>query len=205
MHRPSILVGLLLGLTVAAGLGAARAPQDAAPPGMDPGMAAQMEEMMARGQALATPGEAHALLRYFVGEWTGEFSIMGMPPTPSTQSVAAIMDGRFIRTDYRGEMMGQPMTGLGLIGFDNYKKKFVQTWCDSAGTALHYSEGMLSADGKTISLWGTLDEWMTGEMDKPVRYVYRILDDDTYAFEVHDLGIVPGDTKVIEATFRRAR
>jgi len=45
---------------------------------------------------------------------------------------------------------------------------------------------------------------MTGEHDKAVKYVYRITGDDTFTFEVHDLGIVPGETKVIEIRYQRA-
>ena len=51
-----------------------------------------------------------------------------------------------------------------------------------------------------------MDEWLTGEHDKAVKYVFRIINDDKHVFEVHDLGIVDGDkenTKVIEITYTR--
>ena len=50
-----------------------------------------------------------------------------------------------------------------------------------------------------------MDEWMTGEHDKAVKYVYRFVDDDHMIFEMHDLGIVPGETMVIEVNYERVK
>ena len=99
--------------------------------------------------------------------------------------------------------MGQAFHGVGYTGFDNYKQKFNSVWIDNIGTVMHHTEGLRNQAGDVMTLWGTMDEWMTGEHDKPVKYVYRFLNDDTYEFEVHDLGIVPGDSKVMSATFHR--
>jgi hypothetical protein len=48
-----------------------------------------------------------------------------------------------------------------------------------------------------------MDEWMTGEHDKTVKYLTRIVDENTYVFEIHDLAIVPGETKVMEIEYTR--
>ena len=95
------------------------------------------------------------------------------------------------------------MEGIGITGFDNYKKKFVSVWFDNRNTAIMTSEGLLDQSGKVLTLFGSMDEWMTGEHDKTVKYVYRIIDDDEFVFEIHDLGIVPGETKVIEIVYTR--
>ena len=47
-----------------------------------------------------------------------------------------ILGGRYLEQRYEGTMMGQPFSGIGVTGFDNYKKKFVSTWVDSMGTAI---------------------------------------------------------------------
>ena len=52
---------------------------------------------------------------------------------------------------------------------------------------------------------GTMDEWMTDEHDKPVMYRYNIIDHDHFDLEIHDLGIVPGETAVITMVFKRLK
>jgi hypothetical protein len=77
---------------------------------------------------------------------------------------------------------------------------------DSASTAMQTSEGLADRTGKVLTFYGTMDEWMTGEHDKAVKFVFRIIDDDNHVFEMHDLGIVDGDkenTKVIEIRYTR--
>ena len=51
--------------------------------------------------------------------------------------------------------------------------------------------------------YGTIDEYLTGEHDKMVKYVWRFRGDDAMTFEVHDLPIGESNTKVVEVTFKR--
>ena len=91
------------------------------------------------------------------------------------------------------------------VGFDNYKNKFVAVFIDTLGTSMRTAEGMLDRTKTSLSLWGTMDEWMTDEHDKPVMYRYNIIDHDHFDLEIHDLGIVPGDTAVITMVFNRLK
>jgi len=200
MMKTRILVcGFVLG-TVTALLGTHALSQDAGQ--MDP---AEIQRMMQIGEKLATPGDAHKRLDYFAGKWDISTIIMGMPPETGTQSIKWILDGRYLQSNVNATMMGQPYEGLGLLGYDNYKKKYTSTWCASNSTTLLTSEGLADQTGKVITLFGTMDEWMDGTHDKAVKYVYRIIDEDTYEFEIHDLSIVPGDTKVISMISTRKK
>lgn len=199
MHMKSALIGLAIGVGTVLAVGAAPSPQDAG--GMTEEMMAQMQQMMVQ---MGTPGDAHEFLTRFEGKWTGTMGIVGMGQEPAKQTIDMILDGRFMLTDYDGNMMGTAFKGLGIMGYDNYKKKFVSVWTDSMSTAMHYSEGMLDQTGDTLTLWGTMDEYMTGEHDKPVKYVYRFVSDDTYEFEIHDLAIIPGESKVVSGTFTKS-
>ena len=201
MQLTSLLVGAGVGVAFAFAVGSASSPQDD-PMEMDPEMMAQMME---KAQELAKPGAPHAFLQKFVGEWEGSMSVMGMPGAPASQKITEVFEGRFIRTEHTGNMMGMPFEGVGYTGFDNYKKKFNSVWMDSMGTVMHHSEGMLNQTGDTMTLWGTMDEWMTGEHDKPVKYVYHLKSADTLVFEIHDLAIIPGETKVMTGIFNRTK
>jgi hypothetical protein len=169
----------------------------------------EMERMMELWQKIATPGAAHEKLGRGIGEWDVVTRMwMAGPGQPPMESVGTsksewILGGRFVKSTFQGSMMGMPFEGLGITGYDNYKKKYVSIWFDSNSTAVHTSEGLLDQTGDVISYFGTMDEWMTDEHDKPVKYVDRFIDDDHAVFEIHDLGIVPGDTKVIEMVYTR--
>ena len=102
-------------------------------------------------------------------------------------------------------MMGMHFEGRGITGFDNFKKKFLSVWMDSNNTAMYSAEGMLDQTGRVVTFYGRMDEWMTDEHDKTVMYRHRVIDENTFVFEVHDLGIVPGETKVIEMEYRRRK
>jgi hypothetical protein len=37
-------------------------------------------------------------------------------------------------------MMGMPMSGFGMTGFDNTRKQYVGTWADTFGTSISYHD-----------------------------------------------------------------
>jgi hypothetical protein len=180
----------------------------------DATQSAEMAEMMEKWQEVATPGKPHEVLKPLEGKWNTVTKMwMAGPEGPATESKGAteykwVLGGRYLQQTYEGQLMGMPMSGIGLLGYDNYKKKYTSCWIDSASTAMLTSEGLLDRTGKVITLFGTMDEWLTGEHDKAVKYVIRMLDEDKHLFELHDLGIVDGDkedTKVLEITYTRRK
>ena len=50
-----------------------------------------------------------------------------------------------------------------------------------------------------------LDEYLTGEHDKMVKYAWRFLSPDEMVLEVHDLHIGEQDTMVLETRYRRVQ
>lgn len=162
-----------------------------------------MARMKILGELLATTNENHAFLRRFTGDWMTETSIMGMEPSKGTSSNKMIFGDRFLEGVYAGDYMGVTFEGRMTMGYDNYKKKFIVSYIDSLGTSMRTAEGMLDQTGNVLSLWGFMDEWMTGEHDKPVMYRYIWNNKDHFTTEVHDLGIVPGNSKVIQVEYYR--
>jgi hypothetical protein len=100
-------------------------------------------------------------------------------------------------------MMGMAGRGFAIQGYDNFKKKYVAMWVDSMSTAMLTMSGNASRDGKTESMWGLMDEPMTGEVGKHVKYVTRVINDDKFIFEIHDLAIGGDKTKVVEIVYTR--
>jgi hypothetical protein len=171
----------------------------------------EMQAMMKKWMEAATPGEAHRMLNDFVGAWETTTStwMEGPDKPPSTTRGMAenkwVMEGRFVQQDYKGDMMGKPMTGLGLTGYDNMNKKYVSFWIDNMGTAMSTMEGTFDRDGKVLSLYGKMDEPMTGEHDKMVKYVLRKINKDKHVFEAHDLSRGDMNTKMFEVVYTRKK
>jgi hypothetical protein len=171
---------------------------EGAPPGA--------EEMMKKMAEMAAPGPAHKALNPLAGEWnvSAKFWMGGPEPTESkgTSNKRWIMGERFLQEDFKGEFMGQPFQGMGLTGYDKMKDKYVGMWIDSMGTAMAISEGKADTDGKVITMNGTMDDPMSGEKNKPVKYILRIASQDKHVMEMHDLSL--GDkSKMGEITYTR--
>jgi len=168
------------------------------------------EEMMKKWKEAATPGEAHKKLDDMVGSWESESQMWmapGQPPTVSkgTSEMKWILGGRFLQQELTGEMMGMPMNGIGLTGYDNFKKKYIGFWIDNTSTAMYAMEGILDKDGKTITFFGKTDDPVTGEKDKKVKYVTRFINKDKHVFEIHDLSLKSPNTTVVEITYTRRK
>lgn len=167
----------------------------------------EMAAMQQRWMEASAPSEHHRFLERFLGEWDTE-TRMGMggmesPPMTGSSKNTWLVEGRWLKVEHSGDFMGMPYVGHGIIGYDNFKKKYTQAWVDNMSTAMNTIEGLLDMTGDTLTMYGTMDEPMTGEHDKAVKWVFRFEDDDHYVFEIHDLGIVPGETKVLEVKYAR--
>ncbi len=162
------------------------------------------EQMMEMMKKFATPGEHHELLGGMNGQWKTEMSMMGMSPTEGTAEGKWILGNRFVQLNYAGTMMGQQYEGMALYGYDNYKKKYTCSSIDSMSTDKKDSEGMLDQSGKVISFYGTMDEYLTGEHDKPVKYVLDLTNEGEFTLEIHDLQIGE-NSKVVGIKFTRVK
>jgi hypothetical protein len=168
--------------------------------------------MMKRWQESMTPGRFHERLSYFVGEWKTVTKMWmggagsGEPATSSGKATYRwLMEGRWLAQDFSGDMMGIPFTGFALTGYDNFRKQYTGTWIDSMSTALATMEGGIDRTGKRIEMFGKLDEPMLDQAGKSAKYVTQIVDDDHFTFELHDLDIIGGETKVLGIAYERLK
>lgn len=171
---------------------------------------ADMAKSMADWQALMVPGPQHDYLDQFVGDWdTVSRMWMGGPDAPPTEtkgesSIRWALGGRYLEQRYTGSMMGMPMEGIGYTGYDRNRNRYFMTWMDNFSTAPSTGYGMFGPEGKVLSFYGQMDEPMTGEIGKGVKYVTRIVDADTHVFEVHDLALGE-NAKVVEVEYTRRK
>ncbi len=134
-------------------------------------------------------GEMHKMLASADGEWKAEMEFWTAPGAPSEKSTSTcknemILGGRYQQSTMEGTMMGMPFEGRGIVGFDNIRKVFVNTWIDNMGTGLSYSEGPYDAKTKSITFMGETMDPMSGKMIK-TRSVYKFESDSHHVFEMY--------------------
>jgi hypothetical protein len=164
--------------------------------------AADMQAMMAAMQ----PGPHHKALQGFAGDWNVVVKTWMAPGTePSitkgTSHNAMIYDGRYLKKELTGEMMGMPFQGMGLVGYDNVKKEYRSLWIDSMSTALMISTGSCSDDGKTWTYTGEMPG-MDGSMQK-VREVVKVVSDAQHVFSMYMSGPDGKEMQWAEITYNR--
>jgi hypothetical protein len=94
-----------------------------------------------------------------VGEWDAVVKMSMDPSQPpseekGTERVTSLCDGRYVWSDFRGSMMGAPMEGHCVIGYDESAKEYVSYWFDSMSPTWAKSTGRSGSDSKALSLQG---------------------------------------------------
>ena len=118
------------------------------------------------------PGPEHKLLEPLKGTWQASVKCWMDGPDKSPQTSegtverSSVFGGRFIQEFVDGKLMDQPFQGLGMIGFDRAKKKYVTTWIDSSCTAATLCYGTFDESAKT---WTFTKEDVCPITGKPVK------------------------------------
>ncbi|MCC6409798.1 MAG: DUF1579 family protein, partial [Planctomycetes bacterium] len=153
----------------------------------------------------------HERLKEALGEWDATMR-MGMPgatgkPMESKGSAKAtwFVEGKWLQLDTSYSMMGQSIQHRTMLGYDNFKQRYVASMVDSLQTAMNTSSGLFTQSGDDLILWGTIDEPITPEQDKMVKYVYRGFGQDKWKLEIHDMMIGESNTQVLEFEFTRKK
>jgi len=165
-------------------------------------------EAMAKWQEYAMPGEGHKVMEQLVGSWDYSlkyWSSHNTPPEESTgtNDVKWILGGRFLEIDVKGTSMGQPFEGMGLLGYDNAKKEYVNTWVDTMGTGMMNATGSYDAETKTMTEKGKYTDPASGEQS--FKGVTKFIDSDNYTYEMYIS--LPGgkEVRVMEINYTRKK
>lgn len=197
-------LGFAVGLALLLTAGGAAAEDTAQKNDME-AMMAQMQEAMKKATSL---GEHHQALGELIGDWDVEIALV-MPGVPSQSSKGSasyswLIEGRWLGQKVKGTMMGMPYEGFSVIGYDGYAKNHVVASVSSMDTAMNVARGVVvDPEHKVTAVYGTLDEYTTGELAKPFKVITRIIDKDRHVVEVWDLGIGEAGAKVLEFRYRR--
>lgn len=164
---------------------------------------------IAKAMELMAPGAAHKALEAYVGEWTLHTKVWmqpGAPPMESdgTASTKWILGKRFVESNVSTTMMGQPFEGRSISGYDNMKKIYTSFWIDNMGTAMTTITGSASADGKTFTYKGKMDDAFTGKMNQDYKFVDTFVSKDEIKAEIFTLADGK-ETKMMEMAYKRKK
>jgi hypothetical protein len=167
---------------------------------------AQNNDNMQAMMAYATPGDAHKMLAKSAGTWSATVTFWMQPGAAAMTSKAEatnemIMGGRYLQSRDKGTVMGQPFEGVGVTGYDNAKKVYVNTWIDNFGTGIMTLTGTWDDASKSITFTGSMVDPVTGK-DTPIREVLKIVDDNTQVMSMF-YPVDGKDFKSMEITYTR--
>ena len=179
------------------------------PAGTSGSMSAEEKAMMDAMVKAGTPGPNHELLASIAGDWTFK-ARMWMNPTaqPSesmgTVNYTTLFGGRFVEGHYRGDMMGMPFEGLGLMGYDNTSGRFQSSWTDNMDTSIMYMTGQYDESTKTLTYTGQMDDPVKPGSKVKVRQVVRLTSPDSHVMEWYETRNGK-ETKTMEIEYNRAK
>jgi hypothetical protein len=158
-------------------------------PAQQGAMPPEMQKQMEAWMKLAEVTKQHEALKPMAGKFNAECTMVMAPGTPEQKSAGTcenelIFGGRFLHSRFKGEFMGQPFEGIGYMGYDNYKQKYINTWTDSMSTMIMFAEGTADPSGKVITLLSEIPDPVSNKMQK-CRTVVTIESSDKHTMQMY--------------------
>jgi hypothetical protein len=115
-----------------------------------------------------------------------------------------ILGGRFLKSEFTGQFMGEPFVGMGIDGYDNTLQKHIGVWVDSAGTMMAQFVGECSEAGKVLKTKSEYLDPMSGEM-ATMKGKITVVDDNKFTYESWSQGPDGDFFKSMEITYTRKK
>lgn len=131
------------------------------------------------------PSKQHEMLASLAGEYTGKVSGM-MGESDGSQRIESVLGGLWTVSRSEIPVMGQPVHGIEILGYDTLQEKFVAVWIDSMSTMLMIMEGTYDEDTKTLTMRG-ISTGMDGEKAEMVNKTQYKDDGMTFTMNIEGM------------------
>ena len=166
-------------------------------------------EQMEQWAKMSSPSENHKVLEAFTGKWDYTMKMWMKADSQPQESKGTsdnhwMYEGRFLVQDTKGEAMGKPFEGMGIIGYDNMREEYNFGWIDNMSTSMMVATGQYDPATKTLTESGTFACPMTGEKNRAMRSVWKIIDADHHSYEMYSTS-EGQEFKMMEIMYTRAQ
>jgi hypothetical protein len=155
--------------------------------------------------AAALPGPVHKELAKLAGEYTTVAKFTPQPGAPAMESkgtakITVILEGRFLSEENTGSMVGVPLRGLRLTGYNSGTRQYEGCWLYTMATGIMSLTGTSKDEGRTI-------DWVATYTDpqgqkQTLHILNRHLDDDHFVVVLK----TPNEKgPVLETTYSRKK
>jgi uncharacterized protein DUF1579 len=168
----------------------------------------EKQKLMEQYAKFAEPGPQHRQLATRTGAWDVITKCQMDPSAPPTETrgiakARTVLGGRWVIEEFEGELPGMgPFSGIGITGYDNVKKKYVNFWLDTMGTGAMISEGTADPSGKIVTYTGSFEDPVLGKT-KTVRSVAKFDSDSRHTFEMFDTAPDGKEFKSLDIVYTR--
>lgn len=165
--------------------------------------------MMKNWESYMTPSDAHKIMASWDGTWNGDITMWQTPDAPpqiskTVSTNKTILGGRYQEAVHNGDMMGMPFEGRSMMGYDNAKKVFTNTWVDNMGTGTMIIEGPWDEATKSMTLRGKVIDPSAGSTNEiDVKEIYKVIDDKNHLMEMYATDKDGKEFKTMEIKFTR--
>ena len=154
------------------------------------------------------PGPEHALFKTDAGTWDAVVEVAPAPGAPAQKSTGVEVNtvgcgGLCLITDFKGQMMGTPFHGHGVMTWDAAKKKYVGTWTDSMSVGMSITEATYDTSSKKFT--GSMEgPDMTGQIVKS-RSVSEHRNASTRVMTMYSPGPDGKEKEMLKITYTRRK
>ncbi len=142
-----------------------------------------------------------------IGQWQGPTRTWFEPGKLEDESewrgsIEPLLDGRFLIHRYTGTLLGQPLQGEAIFGFNSARNQFECTWIDS----FHMGDGMLFSTGHALpDGFSVTGQYAAGEgqPDWGWRTEVRLLSNDELLMAAYNISPEGEEALGVETRYRR--
>ena len=168
-------------------------------------------DFMAILKKFGTPGPEHKLLQPLIGSWKVEVKMYMEPDAKATLTKGQskrewVLGKRYMAEHYKGNFFGMDFEGMGITGYDRYKKRFVGGWIDSMSTGMISQTGQYNPKTKSFTFTSIVDDASTGGKKQKGIDVIRIISNEEHTLTMFRQPLKGGKkTKFMEIRYTRAQ